>query len=289
MTARLLDGKVLAARLLSELTPRVEAFRRARGRPPRLAIVSSGEDAAAAAYLKAKIQAAARAGIDATVTLPSSQGPQGVLARVAGLAADPSVDALVVASPLPPGLSEPALREAIPPEKDAEGLTPVQCGRLFLTRSFESARAQGLILPCAAAGAVLLALEAGRSLSGLRAVVIGRSNILGKPAAHMLSGLDATVTLCHSKTAGLPAVIREADLVMACLGRPRFIQGDWVKPGAIVIDAGINVVDGRLCGDVDLEGAARAASFLSPVPGGVGPVTTAVLLANSMTLAERRP
>ncbi len=288
MTARLLDGKALAARMVEALYPRVKAFRAARGRAPLLAIVSAGEDAAASAYLKAKLAAAAQAGIDTTVLAPFPAGASGVLNRVAQLAADPKVDALVVASPLPTGLSEPALREALPPEKDAEGLSPFHSGRLFLARGFEAARAEGLIMPCAAAGAVLLALESGRSFTGLRAAVIGRSNILGKPAAQMLSGLDATVTLCHSKTVGLPSIIREADLVLACLGRPRFVQGEWIKPGAVVIDAGINSEGGRLCGDVDLEGAARAAAFLSPVPGGVGPVTTAVLLSNALTLAERR-
>lgn len=277
MSALSLDGKKLAARIQKDLAQRAAAFKKARGRAPKLTVVT-GEGSAESSYMLALIKAAAATGVEADLHDDKSQNPASQARR---LAADPTVDAVLIDRP---GAADAAF--AIPPSKDAEGLTPENYGRLFLVKKFSELAERGVIAPCTALAVAELLRSTEVPLAGKRAAVIGRSSILGRPAAHLLSTLGLTVTLCHSETRDLAEEISRADVVAACIGKPRMIQGAWIKKGSIVIDAGINMVAGKLCGDVEASAAERAA-YLTPVPGGVGPVTTAMLLANTLTLAER--
>lgn len=288
MNTRLIPGKSLSASIRRRLTLRAAAVRRSRGRPVRLAMVCVGKNPAGESYMRAKIKACGEAGIKTSIfILPKKSGQAAVIRRLKEIARDRSIDAVILERPLPKGISLSALLDALPPEKDAEGVTPGNFGRLMLARSFDEIKRQKLIVPCAAMASVLLLLESRTKVSGKRALVVGRSNILGKPAAHLLTALDATVTVAHSRTKDLKDLLKRADIVLACLGKARHIKGSWLKRGAVVIDAGVNWDKGGLCGDVDLKTASRVAARLSPVPGGVGPVTTALLLANTVLLAER--
>lgn len=271
MSARLLDGQKLAGALLRGLARRSLAFRRKRGRAPCLAIVA-GEDPSSRSYLKSKLRACAAAGVAARLTAPKA-------AAVRALARDPKVDAIMIELPLP--VPERPLIELIPASKDAEGITAANFGRLFLCREY--GQTENLPVPCTAAA--VLALMPG-ALAGKRAAVLGRSNILGKPTAHLLTLLDMTVTLCHSKTRDLKKIIKGADVVVAGMGRAGMIKGSWLKRGAVVIDAGITLEGRKVRGDVDFPSALKTAGFVTPVPGGVGPVTTAMLLRNTLVLAE---
>lgn len=277
MSARLLDGKALAAVILSE----ARALARRAGRRPRLAIVAAGGPEAGS-YLKAKLRACEIAGVEAVVhRLSGGPRPQtlGLLARVCA-----GADAVLVETPYPRGLSAADLAAAIPPAKDVEGVTEAAYGRLFLAKTWE--QASKLAAPCTAQALARLALAARVPLAGRRAVVIGRSSTVGRPAAHLLSTLDLTVTLAHSRTRGLAALCREADVLVLAAGSPGLVKPSWIKRGAVVLDAGLTVVGGRLKGDAH-PGAAGRAGALTPVPGGVGPVTTACAVLGAVRLARR--
>ena len=292
MSAVLRDGQALAAAMLAALAPSVAAVRQARGAAPRLAIVCGGTDASSKAYLKSKLKACASAGIETEVHAWPAAGGQGeALGLVANLAVRPGLDGIILEQPLPEGMDGLELLSLLPPNRDVEGVHPRNYGRFFLAKTALELAAPGIVAPCTAAAVMALLAKSGVPPAGREAVVVGRSEILGRPAAHFLSALDATVTLCHSKTATLRRHVERADILVACAGRPELIKGDWIKPGAVVLDAGMNPKGKAWIGDVAAKGARERAAFLTPVPGGVGPVTTAVLLANVVAAAQssRRP
>ena len=278
MSARILDGKALAAELRAELAHRVAAL----GFRPGLAVVLVGEDPASAVYVRGKDRAAQTAGLDSrTIRLPAGLAEAELLVRVAALNADPAVDGILVQLPLPPHIRARAVVEAVDPAKDVDGFHPLNVGRLVGGQS-------GLV-PCTPLGVMKLLAAAGVNPRGARAVVLGRSAIVGRPMAALLTNADATVTLAHSCTRDLPAECRRADILIAAVGRPELVRGDWVAPGAAVVDVGINrLADGRLMGDVAFAEAVGHAGVITRVPGGVGPMTIACLLENTVAAALRR-
>jgi methylenetetrahydrofolate dehydrogenase (NADP+)/methenyltetrahydrofolate cyclohydrolase len=279
VTARVLDGKALAAQVKQEVAARVAAVK-ARGVTPGLAVVLVGDDPASAVYVKSKTKDARECGIEAMDhRLPADTSQQALLSLVAKLGADPSVHGILVQLPLPKHLDSDAVIEAIPAHKDVDGLHPESLGRV--------AQGRPRFVACTPQGCMHLLKLAGAELAGANAVVIGRSVLVGKPVSYLLSNASATVTLCHSKTKDLPAIVRSADIVVAALGKPEFVRGEWIKPGAIVIDVGINrTPEGKLIGDVEYAAASQRASAITPVPGGVGPMTRACLLQNTVLAAE---
>lgn len=277
MTAALIDGKARAAALRVEVAEGVAKLSRA----PGLAVVLVGEDPASAVYVRSKGKACREAGmVSIEHRLPADTSQGDLLALVRQLNADPAIDGILVQLPLPDHINANAVIATIDPDKDVDGFHPVNVGRL----------ASGLhgFVPCTPLGSIMLLKETLGSLSGLEAVVIGRSNIVGKPMAQLLLRESATVTVAHSRTRDLPLVVRRADIVVAAVGQPEMLRGDWIKPGATVIDVGINRVDGKLVGDVALDEAIEVAGAITPVPGGVGPMTIACLLKNTLISAERR-
>lgn len=287
MTARLIDGKAFAGDLRGRVAAAVPAFAAASGRPPGLAVVLVGEDPASQVYVRSKGKATVEAGMASFEhRLSVETGQAELLALIAHLNADPAVDGILVQLPLPKHIDEAAVIAAINPDKDVDGFHVVNAGRL----------AVGLpgLVPCTPLGCIMLLKDALGDLSGLNAVVVGRSNIVGKPMAQLLLQESCTVTVAHSRTRDLPEVTRRADIVVAAVGRPEMIRGDWIKPGAAVIDVGINRVPGaeagktRLVGDVAFDEAAEVAGWITPVPGGVGPMTIACLLRNTLVAAHRR-
>jgi methylenetetrahydrofolate dehydrogenase (NADP+)/methenyltetrahydrofolate cyclohydrolase len=284
--ALVLDGKSLAAELHTAVTARVAALRAAGRRAPGLAVVLLGDDPASHVYVSSKVRQTEAAGMRSFENrLPAGTSEAELLALVARLNGDPAVDGILVQLPLPRHIDGTRIIEAIDPAKDIDGFHPMNAGRL----------ATGLpaLVPCTPRGCVMLAKRAGADLTGLHAVIVGRSNIVGKPLAQLLLRENCTVTVAHSRTRDLPAVCRLGDLLVAALGRPRALGAAHVKPGAIVIDVGINRVPkagggSRLVGDVDYEAAAAVAGAITPVPGGVGPMTIACLLENTLTAYERR-
>ena len=286
MSATIIDGKAHAATLRARVAGGVAAFREASGRVPGLAVVLVGEDPASAVYVRNKGRATREAGMDSHEhRLPADTGADALLALVARLNADPGVDGILVQLPLPAHIDERAVIEAIDPAKDVDGFTPLNAGRL----------ATGLpgFVPCTPLGCLLLIRDVRPHLAGLEAVVIGRSNIVGKPMAQLLLAQSCTVTTVHSRTRDTFAHVREADVVVAAVGIPGLVTRDWIKPGATVIDVGINRTvseDGKvgLVGDVDFAGVAEVAGAITPVPGGVGPMTIACLLRNTYHAACRR-
>ncbi len=300
MTARIIDGKAFAAALRVRVAEGVAAFAAAAGRKPGLAVVLVGEDPASQVYVRSKGKATIEAGMNSIEhRLADTSSEEELLALVARLNADPNVDGILVQLPLPKQISESAVIAAIDPDKDVDGFHVVNSGRL--------ATGQAGLVPCTPLGCLMLLKNVLGDLSGLDAVVIGRSNIVGKPMAQLLLGESCTVTVAHSRTRDLPAVVRRADIVVAAVGRAEMVRGDWLKPGAAVIDVGINRVpagppvarDGadaagaepgktRLVGDVAFDEAAAVAGAITPVPGGVGPMTIAVLLRNTLVAAHAR-
>lgn len=278
MTARILDGKALGARLRAGLAARIA------GLPfkPGLRVVRVGEDPASGVYVRNKDRAAAEAGFDsATIHLPETTTEADLLAEIARLNADPAVDGILVQLPLPGHIRAEAAIAAVDPRKDVDGFHPLNAGRL-------AAGEPGLV-PCTPRGVMHLLAEAGVALRGARALVLGRSQIVGRPMAQLLLGADCTVTIAHSHTRDLPAECRRAEILVAAAGRAEMVRGDWIAPGAVVIDVGINrLPDGKLVGDVAYAEAVGHAGAITPVPGGVGPMTIACLLENTLEAALAR-
>ena len=278
MSARIIDGKALAASLRASLAEHVAAlpFR------PGLAVVLVGDNPASAIYVRAKDRAASATGIATrTIRLPEDTSEAALLTVIARLNADPAVDGILVQLPLPAHISTPAAIEAVDPDKDVDGFHPLNAGRLASGRP-------GLV-PCTPLGVMKLLAEGGIPLDGARALVLGRSSIVGRPLVALLLSANATVTVAHSRTRNLPAECRRAEVLVAAIGRPEQVRGEWIAPGAVVIDVGINrLPDGRLVGDVGFAEALAVAGAITPVPGGVGPMTIACLLENTVTAALRR-
>ena len=281
MTASIIDGKAFALGLRERIAAQVATFRAAAGRAPGLAVVLVGEDPASAVYVRSKHKATIAAGMESFEhKLSADTSQDDLLALIDTLNADPAVDGILVQLPLPDHIDERAVTTRIEPDKDVDGFHPVNAGRL----------ATGLygFVPCTPLGCLMLLKDQLGHLAGLDAVVIGRSNIVGKPMAQLLLRESCTVTVAHSKTKDLSSVVKRADIVVAAVGRPEMIKGDWIKPGATVIDVGINRTEAGLVGDVDFAGAMQVAGAVTPVPGGVGPMTIAVLLRNTLVSAHRR-
>jgi methylenetetrahydrofolate dehydrogenase (NADP+)/methenyltetrahydrofolate cyclohydrolase len=280
--ARIIDGKAIAASLRARVAKKVEWLEAQHGLTPGLAVVLVGEDPASQVYVRNKGIATEAAGMRSfTHRLPVTAGEDELLALIARLNADPAVSGFLVQMPLPKQINPDRVIAAIDPAKDVDGFHLLNVGRL-------ATGVGGGLVPCTPRGCVILAKEAlGRDLSGCNAVVVGRSNIVGKPVAHLLLAENCTVTVAHSRTRDLAQVVHGADLVVAAVGRARMIAGDWIKPGATVIDVGINRIDdggkSRLVGDVDFETAKRVAGAITPVPGGVGPMTIACLIENALS------
>jgi len=281
VTAALIDGKAIAAALREEVARAVARFAAAAGRKPGLAVVLVGEDPASAVYVRAKGKATDAAGMQGFEhRLPADTDTATIVALVEALNADPAVDGILVQLPLPPQCDAQAVIQAIDPDKDVDGFHPINAGRL----------ATGLpgFVPCTPYGCLLLLRTVRADLAGLDAIVIGRSNIVGKPMAQLLTAASCTVTLAHSRTRDLAGHVARADIVVAAVGIPGMIRGDWIKPGASVIDVGINRTDTGLVGDVEFARAAEVAGAITPVPGGVGPMTIACLIRNTLVSAARR-
>jgi methylenetetrahydrofolate dehydrogenase (NADP+) / methenyltetrahydrofolate cyclohydrolase len=277
VTATIIDGKAFAAGLRAQIAEDVAKL----PRRPGLAVVLVGDDPASAVYVRAKDRACREAGMASFEhRLPADTSQDALIAVVRALNADAAVDGILVQLPLPAHIDADVIIATIDPDKDVDGFTPENAGRL----------ATGLrgFVPCTPLGCVMLIKDVLGDLAGLDAVVIGRSNIVGKPMALLLTAESCTVTVAHSKTRDLPEVVRRADIVVAAVGRPEMVRGDWIKPGATVIDVGINRVDGKLVGDVAFDEVAAVAGAVTPVPGGVGPMTIACLLQNTLTSAQRR-
>jgi methylenetetrahydrofolate dehydrogenase (NADP+)/methenyltetrahydrofolate cyclohydrolase len=281
MSARILDGKALSSTVRAEVKARVDELK-ARGIQPCLAVVLVGEDPASVVYVRNKGKAAVEVGMEAReVKLPPTATTEEVLAVVRRLAADDGVDGILVQMPVPPQVDARAVVEAIPASKDVDGFTDLQSGRLF--------RGEPALIPCTPAGCMRLLHHSGVKAAGLHAVVVGRSLLVGKPVSTLLLGANATVTTCHSRTPDLAAHVARADILVAAIGRTELVRGEWVKPGAVVLDVGINrQPDGKLKGDVEYGPAAERAGFITPVPGGVGPMTIAYLLHNTAEAALGR-
>ncbi|WP_439597593.1 bifunctional methylenetetrahydrofolate dehydrogenase/methenyltetrahydrofolate cyclohydrolase FolD [Falsiroseomonas sp.] len=278
MTAQIIDGKAVAATLRQSIAARTAGL----GFKPGLRVVRVGEDPASGVYVRNKDKAAKEVGFDsATIALPASTTEAELLAEVARLNADPAVDGILVQLPLPPQIRADRVIAAVAPEKDVDGFHPLNAGLL--------ASGQPGLTPCTPKGVMHLLKAAGAALPGARAVVLGRSNIVGRPMAQLLLAADCTVTIVHSRTRDLPAECRRAEILVAAVGRPEMVRGDWVAEGATVIDVGINrLADGRLVGDVAFAEAASHAGAITPVPGGVGPMTIACLLENTLDAALAR-
>jgi methylenetetrahydrofolate dehydrogenase (NADP+)/methenyltetrahydrofolate cyclohydrolase len=281
--ARLIDGRAVAQAVRDDVARGVAAYTAAAGRVPGLATVLVGEDPASEVYVRNKVAACREAGMESFhEPMPVDSTQEQVEAMVERLNADDRVDGILVQSPLPKGLDFKRVLERIDPAKDVDGFHPLNVGRLVAGRP--------TLVACTPAGVMELLRRSETPLEGAEAVVVGRSDIVGKPVALLLLHESATVTICHSRTRDLPAVTRRADILVAAVGRPRMITGDMVKPGATVIDVGINRTEDGLVGDVDFEAAAKVAGAITPVPGGVGPMTIAMLMRNTLTAAAaRRP
>ena len=286
MTAERIDGKAFAEGLRARIATFATEFTTRTGRKAGLAVVLVGEDAASQVYVRSKGKATLAAGMASFEHRLSADTPQGdLIALVETLNGDPTVDGILVQLPLPPHCDEQAVIATISPDKDVDGFHVINAGRLAV--------GQPGFVPCTPLGCIMLLKDRLGNLSGLNAVVIGRSNIVGKPMAQLLLAESCTVTIAHSRTRDLADVVRRADIVVAAVGRPEMVTADWIKPGATVIDVGINRVAGaepgttRLVGDVDFAGVSAVAGAITPVPGGVGPMTIAVLLRNALVAAYR--
>jgi len=281
MPAQLIDGKAIGAAVRAEIKDRVGEFSARTGIKPNLVTVLVGDDPASRIYVRNKGKACHEAGmLSQQIDLPATLPENDLLALVAKLNADPAVHGILVQLPLPAHIDESRVIEAVSPDKDVDGFHPVNAGRLL--------SGGPCFVPCTPLGIMKMLDHESVSLKGKHAVVVGRSNIVGKPVALLLLARHATVTICHSRTTDLPAVVRSADVVVAAVGKAEMIRGDWLSPGAVVIDVGINrLPDGRLVGDVAFEEAKEVAGKITPVPGGVGPMTITMLLHNTLEAAAR--
>ena len=288
MSAQIIDGKVIAAQIRDEIKADVERMKAATGKVPGLAAVLVGERKDSQTYVRMKKKACAEVGIASFgYDLPADASQEEIKKVVAELNANPAVHGILVQLPLPAHIDEEDVLAAISIEKDVDGFHPLNIGRLCMKRR------EPLFVPCTPRGCIELILRSGYSIEGQRAVVLGRSNIVGLPAAMLLLHRNATVTICHSRTKNLPEVVREADILIAAVGRAEMVRKDWVKPGAVVIDVGVNAVDDasdprgyRLVGDVAFDEVKEVAGAITPVPGGVGPMTIAMLLRNTVRSAK---
>lgn len=284
MSAQIIDGKAMAAKVREAVAADVAALKRETGVTAGLAVVIVGDDPASHVYVRNKARSTVEVGMQSFEhRLPETTSEPELLDLIARLNRDASVHGILVQLPLPGQIDARRVIEAIDPDKDVDGFHPVNVGRL-------SAGERSLV-PCTPSGCIILAKSVRADLKGVEAVVVGRSNIVGKPVAQLLLREDCTVTIAHSRTRDLPAVVRRADLVIAAVGRPEMVRGDWIKPGAIVIDVGINRVEGaggkaKLVGDVAFDEAVKTAGAITPVPGGVGPMTIACLLQNTVIAAR---
>ncbi len=280
MTAKIIDGKAIAQEVRAEWKVRADALK-ARGITPGLAVIIVGEDAASKVYVGNKVKACAELGLHSEhIALPADTDQATLLAKIAGLNANPSIHGILVQLPLPKHIDSDMVLKAIDPHKDVDGFHPMNVGALVTGNP--------LLRPCTPYGAMKLLEKMGVVIEGKHAVVVGRSNIVGKPMALMLLQKNATVTICTSKTRDLAHHTRDADILVVATGKPQMITGDMIKPGAAVIDVGINrMPNGKLVGDVDFDSAKEVAGFLTPVPGGVGPMTITMLVANTVEAAER--
>ena len=278
MSARLIDGKAVAATMSRTLAQRIAGL----DFQPGLAVVLVGDDPASAVYVRAKDRAAHAVGIQAqTIRLPQHAGEAALLAQIARLNAEPGVDGILVQLPLPQQIRTQAVLEAVDPAKDVDGFHPLNIGRLASGNPF--------LVPCTPLGVMRLLEETGIVLDGARALVLGRSAIVGRPTVSLLLAANATVTVAHSRTRDLPGECRRAEVLVVSVGQPELVRGDWIAPGATVIDVGVNrLPDGRLVGDAAFQECAAVAGAITPVPGGVGPMTIACLLENTLTAALRR-
>ena len=277
LTARLIDGKAVALAVEQEVAAAISRL----GFAPGLVAVRVGSDPASEIYVRNKAKKARELGLEGTELVhPESMSEADLLAEVSRLNADDRIDGILVQLPLPKQIDAKNVIDAIDPVKDVDGFHPINVGLLHMGRE--------ALVPCTPAGVIRLIESTGESIEGKHAVVIGRSDIVGKPAAALLLQRNATVTICHSRTRELAAVAREADILVAAIGKARFVTAEMVKPGAIVIDVGINRVDGKLAGDVDFAAVKEVAGWITPVPGGVGPMTIAMLMKNTVAAAERR-
>ncbi len=279
----IISGKDLSAQLKAELAQQVVAFPQKYGRVPHLVVVLVGEDPASQTYVRGKAKASQVVGIkNTTIARPSSISQEDLLALIAELNADEGVDGILVQLPLPAHIDESKVIESIAKEKDVDGFHPANVAALWMK--------QPCTVPCTPLGIIRLLEHAGVEIKGKRAVVVGRSQIVGLPVAKLLLDRHATVTVCHSRTENLPEVTRQAEILVVAIGRSRFVTGDMVSPGTVVIDVGINrdEVTGKLCGDVDFESVAPKASCITPVPGGVGPMTIACLMENTISCFLRK-
>lgn len=281
MTAQILDGNALGQKLRAGFKQQADELA-AQGVRPGLAVILVGEDPASQVYVRNKVNACAQAGFHSEKhVFPPDVAPQLVFDKIAELNADDKIHGILVQLPLPKHFDSEAVLDAIAAEKDVDGFRAENVGALM--------QGQPCFIPCTPYGAMKFFEDAGISLKGKEAVVVGRSNIVGKPMAMLLMHAGATVTVCHSQTRDLKGHCLRADILVAAIGKPKMITGDMIKPGAVVIDVGINrLPDGKLCGDVDFEAAKEVASYITPVPGGVGPMTITMLLANTLESAERK-
>ncbi|MCX7837979.1 MAG: bifunctional methylenetetrahydrofolate dehydrogenase/methenyltetrahydrofolate cyclohydrolase FolD [Anaerolineae bacterium] len=289
MTATLIDGKAVAASIQQKVREEAEMLKTKYGVTPGLATVLVGDNPASKAYVGSKQKMTQELGMYSVgVHLPADISQDELLKVIRGYGEDPKVHGILVQLPLPPHLDQETVLGAVPIEKDVDGFHPINVGRLAMKNR------EPLFVPCTPAGCIVLIDSVGTKIEGARAVVLGRSNIVGLPAAFLLLHRNATVTICHSRTQNLPDIVRQADIVIAAIGKPQFVKAEWLKPGATVIDVGINAIPDptkksgqRLVGDVDFENAKEVAGAITPVPGGVGPMTIAMLMQNTLNSAKR--
>lgn len=280
--AEIIDGKLVSDTLKAEIAKDVEKFKNKFNKSPALAVIKVGDDPASAVYVRNKHKACGVVGITSyEYNLPEETTEDELLLKIKELNANDEVNGILVQLPLPKHINEERVIFAISPEKDVDAFHPINTGKIFMGKYD--------FLPCTPAGVMELLKFYNIDIAGKECVVLGRSNIVGKPMAHLLLGKNGTVTVCHSKTKDLAEVTKRADILVVAIGKARFVTTDMVKPGAVVVDVGINrLSDGKLAGDVDFEGVSQKASYITPVPGGVGPMTITVLLKNTMTAAYRQ-
>ena len=290
MTATILDGRALAKTMRAELNEEVATFKEKYGVTPTIAVVRAGEDPGSVWYANAIKKTMAGRGMESQLhVLPETASQKELAALVAKLNADPSVHGIMVQEPMPKGIDEAAVKAALSPDKDVDGVHEVNAGRLALAApAGRPAGVEPFFVPATPAGGMELMRRHGIEFKGQHAVVVGRSSIVGKPMALLLLRENATVTVCHSRTVDLAAVCRQADILCAAVGRPEMIRGDWIKPGAVVVDYGVNDVEGKMVGDVAYAEAAEVAGMITPVPGGTGPMTNIMLVKNVLEAARRQ-